>query len=176
MSPLNDNLADYLRLRRQLGFELKRAGQELASFVAFLEQVGADRITIELALQISELMAVAGALRPALKAATYRTVIGLLAATGIRIGEALGLDREDVSLDDGVLRLRVAKQGQLSNVVDLAMKNDQAATLSCVIPSSSLSWSVTLMPSLNVTPSSTSVTSSWPLNRRQRSCADSSSL
>jgi integrase/recombinase XerD len=110
MSPLNDNLADYLRLRRQLGFELKRAGQELASFVAFLEQVGADRITIELALQISELMAVAGALRPALKAATYRTVIGLLAATGIRIGEALGLDREDVSLDDGVLRLRVAKQ------------------------------------------------------------------
>jgi hypothetical protein len=61
----------------------------------------------------------------------------------------------------------------LSNVVDSAMKNDQAATLSsCVVVSSS----VTLMPSLNFTPASTSATSSWPLNRRQRSCADSSSL
>ena len=65
---------------------------------------------------------------------------------------------------------------QLSNVVDLAMKNDQAATLSSVISSSWLSSSVTLMPSLNFTPASTSATSSWPLNRRQRSCADSSSL
>jgi hypothetical protein len=62
---------------------------------------------------------------------------------------------------------------QLSNVVDLTMRNDQAATFSsCVVVSSS----VTLMPSLNFTPASTSATSSWPLNRRQRSCADSSSL
>ena len=67
--------------------------------------------------------------------------------------------------------------GQLSNVVDLAMKDDQAATVSGVISLSSLvSSSVTLMPSLNFTPASTSATSSWPLNRRQRSCADSSSL
>ena len=65
---------------------------------------------------------------------------------------------------------------QLSNVVDLAMKNDQAATLSSVIPSSWLSSSVTLMPSLNFAPSRTSATSWWPLNRRQRSWADSSSL
>jgi Phage integrase family len=60
--------------------------------------------------EITELMAVAGALTPALKGATYRTIIGLLAVTGVRIGEALALDREDVWLDDGVLRLRVAKQ------------------------------------------------------------------
>jgi hypothetical protein len=65
---------------------------------------------------------------------------------------------------------------QLSNVVDLAMKIDQAATLSSVISLSWLSSSVTLMPSLNFAPSSTSATSSWPLSRRQRSCADSSSL
>jgi hypothetical protein len=65
---------------------------------------------------------------------------------------------------------------QLSNVVDLAMKDDQAATLSSVVWSSWFSSSVTLMPSLNFMPSSTSATSSWPLNRRQRSCADSSSL
>ena len=35
-----------------------------------------------------------------------RTLIGLLAATGLRLGEALGLDRNDVDLDDGVLRVR----------------------------------------------------------------------
>ena len=61
---------------------------------------------------------------------------------------------------------------QLSNVVDLAMKNDQAATLSSVVVSSS----VTLIPSLNFTPASTSPMSSWPLNRRQRSWAASKSL
>ena len=39
------------------------------------------------------------------------------------------------------------------------MKNDQAATFSsCVVVSSS----VTLIPFLNFTPASTSVTSSWP--------------
>lgn len=42
----------------------------------------------------------------------------------------------------------------------------------------SFSWSVisTLIPSLKVAPSSTSATSSWPLKRRQRSWAASSSL
>ena len=63
---------------------------------------------------------------------------------------------------------------QLSNVVDDVVKDHQAATLSSVISLSSLSSSVTLMPSLNFTPSSTSPTSSWPLTdasapgRRQR--------
>ena len=47
----------------------------------------------------------------------------------------------------------------------------QAATFSSVIPSSWLSSSVTRMPSLNFTPSSTSATRWWPLNRRQRSWA-----
>ncbi len=60
---------------------------------------------------------------------------------------------------------------QLSRVVDEKVKH-QAATSSSVVVSSS----VTLMPSLNFTPSSTSVTSSWPLNRRQRSWAASRSL
>jgi hypothetical protein len=65
---------------------------------------------------------------------------------------------------------------QLSNVVDEAVKDHQAATLSSVISLSSLSSSVTRIPSLNSTPASTSATSSWPLNRRQRSSAASSSL
>src|ERR1039458_6049459 len=50
---------------------------------------------------------------------------------------------------------RQAGAEQLSNVVDLAMRNDQAATLSsCVVVWSS----VTLMPSVNFAPSSTSAT------------------
>jgi len=52
------------------------------------------------------LMAAAGALQPRLRGATHRTLIGLLAATGLRLGEALGLERQDVDLDDGVLRVR----------------------------------------------------------------------
>ena len=61
---------------------------------------------------------------------------------------------------------------QLSRVVDEEVKH-QAATFSSVLVVLS---SVTLIPSLNFTPSSTSVTSSWPLNRRQRSWAASKSL
>lgn len=47
--------------------------------------------------QIHALMDAAGELKPELRAATYRTLIGLMASTGIRTGEALALDR--VSLD-----------------------------------------------------------------------------
>jgi integrase len=36
-----------------------------------------------------------------LRSATYVTLIGLLAATGLRVGEALRLDRADVDLVDG---------------------------------------------------------------------------
>jgi integrase len=59
--------------------------------------------------QIAALMAAARTLTPPLRAATVQTVIGLLAATGVRIGETLALDRADVNLDDGVLRIRLAK-------------------------------------------------------------------
>ena len=44
-----------------------------------------------------------------LRAATYSTLFGLLAVTGMRLGEALGLDRQDVDLDQGVLKIRQAK-------------------------------------------------------------------
>lgn len=44
-----------------------------------------------------------------LRAATYETLIGLLAATGLRIGEALRLDRGDVDWAEGVLRIRRSK-------------------------------------------------------------------
>jgi integrase/recombinase XerD len=56
--------------------------------------------------EIEALMDAAAALQPQVRGATHRTLIGLLAATGLRLGEALGLDRQDVDLDDGVLRVR----------------------------------------------------------------------
>jgi len=44
-----------------------------------------------------------------LRPATCRCVLGLLAASGLRISEALGLTRDDVDLAQGVLRIREAK-------------------------------------------------------------------
>jgi len=49
------------------------------------------------------------ALRPALRAATYEALFGLLATCGMRVGEAIGLDRDDVDLPAGVITIRHAK-------------------------------------------------------------------
>ena len=46
MSKLRHALADYLALRRSLGYKLERDGRLLADFVSHLETAGADRITI----------------------------------------------------------------------------------------------------------------------------------
>jgi len=168
MSTPREALGDYLRIRRQLGFELTRAGRDLEDFVGFLEEAGEDRITTELALrwatrpvdaspyywrmrlgtvrgfarylatvdptsevpheellpgtytrvapylyseaEIVALMTATDIFGPPMLRATYRTVIGLMASTGIRIGEALGLDRHDVDLIDGALHVRAGKQ------------------------------------------------------------------
>jgi integrase/recombinase XerD len=165
---LREALADYLRLRRQLGFEMPQDGRLLEGFVEFLERAGAERITTELALEwarlptgthphywhqrlsvvrgfarhlatidpaseipskdllpghrpriapyiytnaeIAALIAAAGRLRPLLRAARHQTLIGLLAVTGMRPGEALALDRHDVDLRDGVVHVRAGKQ------------------------------------------------------------------
>jgi integrase/recombinase XerD len=48
----------------------------------------------------------------ALRSATYQTLIGLLATTGLRIGEALRLDRNDLDRGEGVLRIRESKFGK----------------------------------------------------------------
>ena len=47
--------------------------------------------------------------RQALRPWTLRTLIGLLAVTGMRVGEALALTREDVDLEAGVLTIRGSK-------------------------------------------------------------------
>ncbi|MFJ9714309.1 tyrosine-type recombinase/integrase [Streptomyces sp. NPDC101234] len=47
-----------------------------------------------------------------LRAATYHTLIGLLAASGLRIGEAIKLDRDDINWTQGVLHIRESKFGK----------------------------------------------------------------
>lgn len=166
MTVLQERLAEYLQVRRQLGFKLKQDGDLLADFVCFLQDAGVERVTTELAVlwarrpdasgryhmarlsmvrgfaqylatidpateippvdllharqarnapylyserEISELLAAAAALTPALRGATYRTVIGVMATSGLRSGETLALDRDDIDLGQGVLHIRDGK-------------------------------------------------------------------
>lgn len=168
MTMLQESLADYLQIRRRLGFEMPQDGRLLEGFVEFLGQAGAPRITAELAVawarlpvdahphrwrqrlsvargfarhiatidptsevpskdllpghrpriapyiytqqEITALMAAAHKLRPQLRGVRHETLIGLLAVTGMRAGEAVGLDRQDVDLDHGVVTVRAGKQ------------------------------------------------------------------
>ena len=66
--------------------------------------------------EITALMTAAAALEHPLRALTYQTLIGLLGITGIRVGEACGLDRADVDLDAGVLTIRAGKLGKAREV------------------------------------------------------------
>jgi integrase len=47
-----------------------------------------------------------------LRGLTYATLFGLIAATGLRISEALALDADDANLDTGVLTIRRGKLGK----------------------------------------------------------------
>jgi integrase len=167
VSALAEHLADYLRFRRGLGFQLGRHGEELPHFVAFLDALGAEVVTVELAVawarlpegikpitvdyrlatvrgfarylhaidpaheipprgllsvprrrpvpyiytpgQLGEVLRQTERLQPPLRAATYRALFGLLAATGMRLGEAMALNRADVDFDEGVVTVRHAK-------------------------------------------------------------------
>jgi integrase/recombinase XerD len=172
MTVLERHLDEYLQLRRTLGHKLGHAHRYLPRFVSYLDEHGAEFVTIEAALAWSLEPAVpmgsvvpadrmmivrgfarylsgidprtevppagtirhpkhwrrpfiytdtdvlamieqAGALIPqSLRAATYQTLIGLLATTGLRVGEALRLDRGDLDRGEGLLRIRVSKFGK----------------------------------------------------------------
>jgi integrase/recombinase XerD len=65
---------------------------------------------------VAALMARARSMRYRLPAATHETVIGLLAATGMRVGEALKLDRSDIDWGNAVLLIRESKFGKTRQV------------------------------------------------------------
>jgi integrase/recombinase XerD len=64
--------------------------------------------------EIRDLVRTAGQLASAagLKGRTYATIFGLLAVTGMRVSEVVALDREDMDLDEGILRIRRTKFGK----------------------------------------------------------------
>ena len=174
MKTLAESLADYLALRRSLGYKLERAAKLLAQFVGYLAAIGAETVTVEAALSwatqprgadkswwanrlsvvrgfarylhtidpatevpaadllparsrratpylysdndIAALLAAAAALHSPLRVATYRTLIALLAVSGLRVGEAMRLDRSDLDLARGVLLVRDSKFGKSREV------------------------------------------------------------
>jgi integrase/recombinase XerD len=64
------------------------------------------------AADIASLLAQAERLRTPLRTATIQTLVGLLAVTGMRVGEALGLDDGDFEAGHGTLIVRHAKFGK----------------------------------------------------------------
>jgi integrase/recombinase XerD len=59
--------------------------------------------------EVAALMAAARTLRDPLKAATFETLIGLLAVTGMRGSEAMQLDHGDLDAASGLLTIRATK-------------------------------------------------------------------
>ena len=183
MTDLRETLADYLALRRSLGYRLVDAEHLLTQFLDYLEANGATAITTPFALswatlpvgaspgwlaqrlsvvrgfasfvasadpetevppasllprrptrvtpylysdaEVEAIMAAARALRSPLLAHTYEALIGLLAVSGIRIGEAIALRRDDVLLDEACLRVIEGKFGK-SREVPLASSSVEA--------------------------------------------------
>jgi integrase/recombinase XerD len=66
--------------------------------------------------EIAALIAAAGRLPHPLRADTYQTMIALLAATGMRGGEAIALDLDDVDWAHGLLVVRNGKFGKSRGV------------------------------------------------------------
>ena len=66
--------------------------------------------------EIERLMQAARAIRSPLRAATYETLIGLLSVTGMRVSEAIALDRSDVEPSEGLLTVQRGKNGKSREV------------------------------------------------------------
>lgn len=167
MTDFAQRAAEYLELRRALGFKLAHHGRVLPDFVAYLDEIGSAILSVDHAVtwaarpqgvqpicwsqrlgvvrgfarylqafdpatevpplgiwradsrrpvpylyspdEVLRLLAAAQQLQPELRAASHETLFGLLAVSGMRIGEALGLTRDDVDLAEGVITVRCGK-------------------------------------------------------------------
>jgi len=78
--------------------------------------------------EVLDLMAAARELRPALCALTYENLFGLLWCSGMRIGEAIDLQRDDVDPGAGVITVRQAKLGRMRLVPLLQASADALAS------------------------------------------------
>lgn len=67
---------------------------------------------------ICRLLGEARRMRNPMRAASYEALFGLLAISGMRIGESIALQREDVDLDAGLITIRKAK-GDRARLVPL---------------------------------------------------------
>jgi integrase len=185
MSDYRAAAADYLAIRRAMGYKLVYQGQMLTQFATYLDAVGAEHLTIDHAVRwakqpaqasavwwavrlstvrafarhlsavdpateipppglirepshrivpyiytdvdITSLLAAAGRLHTAHRADTYQTLIGLVAVTGMRVGEVVRLDRDDVDLEQGLLTIRNSKFGKSRQVAVHASTVDALA-------------------------------------------------
>jgi len=79
--------------------------------------------------EILALIDAAGTLRGSHRAATYQTLIGLLASTGMRVGEAIGLDRDRFDPQLGVIVVR----GKLGKIRELPLAPSVTTALSAYL-------------------------------------------
>jgi integrase len=111
-----------MRLSMVRGFARYMAGIDSATEVPSAELLPDPRSRatpfIYSPSDIAALMTAArGSTSVPLAAPTYCTLIGLLAVTGMRLGEVINLDRDDVDLDEGVLVVRQGKFGKSRELV-----------------------------------------------------------
>ncbi len=66
---------------------------------------------------IAALLAATASLKTPLRRITFRTLIALLAVTGMRIGEAIRLNRNDIDFRNGLLRVLLSKFGKSRELV-----------------------------------------------------------
>jgi len=77
--------------------------------------------------EIRSIMSAASVLKPQFRAETYRILLGLLAVTGMRLCEALNLDRTDIDLASGRLTIHLSKFSK-SRELPLHLSTTQALT------------------------------------------------
>jgi integrase/recombinase XerD len=109
------------RMRAVRGFARYLHGIDPATEIPPLELLPARRHRptphIYSEAEIAALMTAARTLRPALRAATVETLVGLLACTGLRVSEAFALDRADIDPHSRLLRIRDSKFGKSREVL-----------------------------------------------------------
>ena len=116
MLPIDGRASWALRLTDVRGFARYRRIAEIRTEVpplGILVGPSRPRPYLYTDVEIQKLLTAALELPPAdgLRRWTYHCLFGLLAVTGLRIGEVLNLRREDVDLEDGVITIRDTKFG-----------------------------------------------------------------